>query len=420
MRLKKIVYKMLGLGISCVMLINLSGCAQQVKADDLMKEVKPESVTGKDSDDEFVKSQMDFSVELFKNSILESKEENILISPTSVMLALAMTANGADGETKAEMEKALAGDLTIEELNEYLYSYVEELPSMEKSKLEIANSIWFRDDLNVEKNFLQTNANYYNASAYKSPFSEQTVKDINNWVSEKTNKMIEKIINEVGEDTVMYLINAVMFDAEWMDEYNKGDISDGIFTSYNGDIREVEMMNSTESRYIEDGKATGFIKDYKNGKYSFVALLPNEDIDILQYIEEFSSEAYLEMMNNVKSDSVVAALPKFSYDYGASMNDVLKRMGINKAFGSETADFSKLGSSSRGNIYIGNVIHKTFISVDELGTKAGAVTAVVMDTESMAEAEKKVVKLDRPFVYMIIEKSTNLPIFMGAVMDIEE
>lgn len=401
------------------MLVNMSGCALKANAFDLMEGVSANTVKGKANDDRFIKNSADFAIELFKNSAAEDKSS--LISPLSVVLALGMTANGADTQTKAEMEALLGGDIKLDELNEYLYTYVKNLPSDKKSKLEIANSIWFRNDENrlmVEKDFLQKNADYYGADAYKSPFDSQTLKDINNWVNNKTDGMIDKIIDEINPDTVMYLINAIVFDAEWQKVYKKNDIYTGTFTAYDGTKRSVEMMFSEESKYINDGKATGFIKDYKDKKYSFVALLPNEDISIKDYIASLTAEKLLNAIKNSEDAYVEAHLLKFSYDYTVNMNDALKTLGMPTAFKADVADFSKLGKSSRGNIYIGEVLHKTFISVDELGTKAGAVTKVEMKDE--AARLGYTVKLNRPFVYMIIDNKTKLPIFVGTVMDIKK
>ena len=168
------------------MLVNLAGCGgYTVQAEDLMKDIEPAKVQGKEADDTFREAQMAFALELFRQSAGRSEKENVLVSPLSMMLVLAMTANGAEGDTKAEMEAMLG--LPIAELNEYLYSYVNALPSTKKSKMQIANSIWMRqNDLTVKKDFLQANANYYGADAYQGPFDAQTLKDINGWVEDKT------------------------------------------------------------------------------------------------------------------------------------------------------------------------------------------------------------------------------------------
>jgi serpin B len=399
--------------------LNLTACAPTVQAADLMAGISGKTVQGKNADAKFIGNTADFSLALFKKTI--SQEKNSLISPLSVLLALAMTANGADSQTLSEMERVLGRDIGLEELNEYLYSYVRNLPNEKKSKLTVANSIWFREDenrLTVEKDFLQKNADYYNAAAYKSPFDGQTLKDINSWVKENTDGMIDKILDQIEDDTIMYLINAVAFDAEWETVYNKANISEGSFTAIGGSTQKAEFMHSEENIYLDDGRATGFIKPYAGNKYSFVALLPNEDIAIGDYIDMLSGEGFLQTINGAVTTAVSAALPKFSYDYKIQMNAALKAMGMPQAFSPLQADFSKLGKSTRGNIFIGEVLHKTFIQVDELGTRAGAVTKVEMQDE--AYIETKVVVLNRPFVYAIIDNASKLPVFIGTVMEIAD
>ena len=418
---KKTFLAILSLILICSMAVNLTGCATKVQAADLMEGVHANTVTGKAADDAFAQSQMRLAVELFQSSVLESKDENVLISPLSIQLALAMTANGADGNTKAEMEALLGGEISLEDLNEYLYSYMNNLPSAEKYKLQIANSIWFRDDegrLQVEKDFLQKNADYYGAQAYKAAFDDQTLKDINNWVKDHTDGMIDSILDQIDEDAVMYLINALVFDAEWQHVYDKSDVYKGKFTNINGTEKQVDMMHSEETVYLQDKNAIGFMKPYSGSKYNFAVLLPNEGVDIYEYIAGLTGESLMEILSTPQLGMVMATLPKFSYEYELTMNDVLKELGMPSAFIGDTADFSKMAHSSRGNIYIGDVLHKTFISVDELGTKAGAVTKVQMNDES-APMSEWVVTLNRPFVYMIIDNETNLPVFIGTVMDVQ-
>lgn len=406
-----------------IILINITACstnAPKVEAEDLMVGIKHNDMQGKQVDARFINNASDFTTQVFKKSF--DNQKNTLVSPISVMLALSMTANGADGDTLTQMEKVLGGDIPLNELNEYLYYYSNNLPNEEKSKQKIANSIWFRDDenrLEIEKEFLQTNANYYKAEIYKSTFNDQTLLDINNWVKTNTDNMIDKIIDEIYDDTIMYLINAIVFDAEWKVVYNKEDIYQGEFTAIDGRKQSTEFMVSGESLYLDDGSATGFIKPYYNNNYSFVALLPNEGIELEDYINSLSGEGLLNTIRSPEMNVVYTTMPKFSYEYEIKLNDILKNMGISDGFKAAKANFTRMGRSSRGNIYIGEVLHKTFISLDELGTKAGAVTKVEMKDES-AVMDMKTVKLDRPFVYAIIDNKTKLPIFIGTLIDLKE
>ncbi|WP_426350639.1 serpin family protein [Alloiococcus sp. CFN-8] len=407
--------------IMSVILFTLTACTSKsraVSSENLMKGVKAEAAEGKNADDAFLTSTANFSLKLFQQGLKDKK--NSLISPTSVLLALSMTANGAEGNTLEEFQKLLGDGISIEALNNYIYSYLDKLPNTEKEKLNIANSIWFRDSdsFTVQENFLKTNATYYNASIYKSDFdSEETIKDINGWVEKETHGMIDKIINKIDPDSVMFLINALAFEGEWQRIYEKADIVPGEFSNIDDTNVEVDFMNSAEASYIEDSKVTGFLKPYKDANYSFVAMLPKEGIDINEYIDSLSGEDFLSLINSSVAVSVRTSIPKFSYEYELSLKEPLENLGLVEGFNSAKANFKGLGSSSDGNIYIGEVLHKTFIQVDERGTKAGAVTSVEMKTES-AILDEKYVTLDRPFVYAIIDNETKLPIFIGTVMEL--
>lgn len=414
------ILKLLSASLAVAFTASISACRAPSPAasDDLMSGISKASAASRSPDEIFKGRYVDFSVALIKESIAGKK--NSLVSPLSVLLALSMTANGASGDTLDEMEKLLGQGIPLIELNAYLYSYSNSLPDENNSKLRIANSIWFRDDegrLTVEKDFLQTNANYYNAAAYRSRFDETTLKDINSWVEKNSDGMIDSILDSIDPDTVMYLINAIVFDAEWEKVYSKENLEDGSFTNASGIGEAARFMNSEEMLYLYDGMSEGFIKPYSKGMYSFVAILPNEGITVDEYVSKMTGKGFLGLINGAKSTPVTASLPKFSYSYTIGMNEALKKLGMPTAFSSEKADFSRLGRSSRGNLFIGDVLHKTFISVDELGTKAGAVTKVEIEDE--AYIESKVVRLDRPFIYAIIDNSQGLPVFIGTVNSVE-
>lgn len=204
----------------CACLLNLTGCNDNIRAQNLMKNITAQSVDDAANLTDGNVAMTDFAMRLFKEC--EQSGENTLISPLSVMYALAMTANGADGETLAEMENVLG--MPIADLNRYLYSYKKSLPQDENYKLNLANSIWFSnaEDFKISQDFLQTNANYYGADIYAADFSKNsTLNDINNWVNIKTDKMIPEIIEEIKDNDIMFLINALTFDAEWSKNIKK-------------------------------------------------------------------------------------------------------------------------------------------------------------------------------------------------------
>ena len=308
------------------------------------------------------------------------------------MLALGMTANGADGQTLSQMERVL-GNMPVGQLNGYLYDYVKGLPQGDNYKLNTANSIWMIPDIEVGKDFLQKNDQYYSPEVFRREFNGQTVEEINNWVSEKTDGMIEKMIEVLDPATVMCLVNAVVFEARWKKNYYKENIISGKFSAPDGE-KTVEFMRSTEGVYLDDGFAMGFIKPYEGG-YSFVALLPNEGVSIDEYVSGLTGERFLSIIENSQDELVNAYLPKFSFGYSIILNGALKSLGMKDAFSSEDADFSKVGRVPYGNIYIDSVLHKAHITVNELGTRAGAATIVTIPGCGWI---RETVKLDRPFV----------------------
>ena len=410
--------KLIALLLVFAMALGMTACSQ-VSANDLMKDVPAKAVDVLPDMDAGAAAAADFGVRLFKTSIEEG--ENTLISPLSVLYALAMTANGADGETLAQMEQVLGMD--VDNLNSYMLAYLELLPESKDYKMSLANSIWFKDDPNflVEQSFLQTNADYYGAGAYKAAFDEGTRNDINNWVKEHTDGMIPEILDEIPDEAIMYLVNALAFDAKWADEYEEHQIREGRFTMEDGTRQDVDMMHSEEYTYLEDDLATGFIKYYKDRKYAFVAMLPNEGVSVSQYVDSLTGEHLRELLNNPQDLTVFASIPKFETEYDIEMSEVLQEMGMTDAFDWQVADFSKLGTYNVDgmNICINRVLHKTFISVSEQGTRAGAATAVEMVAEGAMEiVDFKEVVLDRPFVYMLIDCETNLPFFIGTMMNV--
>ena len=418
MKKTKLSLVIISLMLLCAMAVNLTGCATTVHAEDLMEGVTPNSVTALNDLSSGSSDVTDFAIRLFKQTNENGK--NTLISPLSVLCALAMTANGAEGETREQMEAVLG--MSVEELNLYLYSYINSLPQGEKYKLSVANSIWFTDDdrFTVNQDFLQTNADYYGADIYKTPFNKQTLKDINNWVKNETDNMIPKVLEDIPDAAIMYLINALAFEAEWTEIYEKNQVRDKTFTKEDGTKQDVELMYSTEGKYLEDENATGFIKYYKERKYAFVALLPNEGVTVSEYINSLDGESLAAMLANADSRTVETAIPKFESEYDTEMSSILEAMGMSNAFNVTFADFGGIGDSTEGGIHISKVIHKTYIQVGEKGTKAGAVTAIEMNDGSAGPPDEvKQVYLDRPFVYMIIDCETNIPFFIGTVMDVD-
>ena len=414
--MKKIILTVCSALLLCSILFNMSGCLT-VGAVDLMDGITPHNPTLTDGVNYSSVEVSDFAVRLLRST---DDGANTFISPMSVMLALAMTANGAVGNTKAEMEQVLG--MSVNELNEYLYGYISSLPESERCKLAVANSIWFVDDdrLTVNNSFLQKNGDYYGAEIYKTPFDNQTKRDINSWVRRQTKGMIPKILDEIPTEAIMYLINTIAFEGEWEEIYKDNQVRDGVFISADGERQTVDFMYSTESRYLSDDMASGFMKYYDGGKYAFVGILPNDGVRIDDYLDYLSGEKLSILLSSAKRSAVRVAIPKFKTEYKVEMSDILSEMGMPTAFHPNLADFSALGEYKGLNIFIANVLHKTYIEVAERGTKAGAVTVVEMDKNSaMDPGEIKTVYLDRPFIYMIVDTENGIPLFIGAMRDLK-
>ena len=373
----------------------------------------PVQVTHKKEND--VKTN-DFSLELLRNSL--NAEGNTIISPMSVLCALAMTANGAEGDTLSQMEEVLG--MSAEQLNESVYTYRNHLPNEEKCKVNLANSIWFTDNarFTVNEEFLQTNEDYYGADIFEASFDQSVVKDINDWVRKNTDGMIKQIINNIPESAVMYLLNAIAFDAEWNTVYEEFQVTTDKFTREDGTTRGIDFMNSEEDHYLEHDFGIGVMKPYYGGKTAFVALLPEEGMTVKEYLGRLTGTELYRMIQKEQNVPVITKIPKFEMEYALSLSDILKQMGMTDAFDEVLADFSGIGTSEDGNISISDVIHKAYINVDEKGTKAGAATAVVMTDGAILEEkpEPKEVILDRPFVYMILDLENQVPLFMGTYM----
>lgn len=409
--------------IAVVLLLSLllTGCAADTPAQsggDMMENVKPNQIAYSEPAQIENAAVTDFGLRLFRQTLEDRK--NTLISPLSVLYALSMTANGAQGNTLSQMETVLG--MPVESLNGWLGKYLADFSQPDREKLHLANAIWFKDDplLTVEESFLQTNADYYGAGIYKAPFDDTTLKDINRYVEEHTNGTVKDILDEIPEDAVMYLVNALAFEAKWQKVYEEYQVQEGIFTTQAGEEQTVDMMYSTEHSYLEDDLATGFLKYYEDRRFAFAALLPKEGVTVSEYVASLTGDQLQQLLQNPQDITVHGAIPKFETNYDAQLQQTLQTMGMTDAFDWTAADFSRMGSYEDKYLCIDRVLHKTHISVTEQGTKAGTATVVEMVAMGAVMVEEfKTVTLDRPFVYMIIDTQSGTPIFMGTLMDVK-
>lgn len=406
--------KLLSLCLIPALLLSLTACGGS-SARDLTRGVTPQPLSAETAltAEEHV-AVTDFALRLLR--ACEDGETSTLLSPLSVLCALGMTANGAAGETKREMEAALG--MTCGELNRYLGAYLQQLGGSDRVQFHAANSIWLRDDerFTVEQAFLQTNADYYGAAVYAAPFDDTTARQINRWVKRSTDGMIDGAVQTIPDTAVAYLINALAFEAEWLDIYEKTQVHPGTFTCADGTAVEAEFMHSAEDFYLSCDSAEGFLKPYKDTKYAFAALLPREGMTVSECLAALDGTTLQQMLARPERGEVVAAMPKFELEGGCELSEALQALGIEAAFDADRADFSALGSSAEGNLFLSRVLHKTYLSVAEKGTKAGAVTVVAVGDGAAPPSEIHYVTLDRPFLCLLVDCETGTPFFIGTVM----
>ncbi len=424
--MKKTVLSSITLVLAACMLFSavtaLSGCTVSVKAEELSAAYTRTATAQGKVTDAFVSAMADFAMTFTSTTVSMEKEEkaNHLISPLSAMICLSMMANGAEGETLAQMEAVLG--MSIGDLNKALYAYTSGLYVGEDCKVSLADSIWYREggSFTVKEEFLQTCADWYQAQQYAAPFDESTRKDINNWAKKYTDGMIDTMLDEpIPAETVMYVVNALVFDAKWQEEYEKHQISPRTFTSMDGSEADVEMMHSDESTYLTVEGGQGFAKPYKGRRYSFVGLLPDEGVSVYDFAASLSGEDWVAMWQNKMGAAVHVRIPEFTYDSSMKLTPVLQEMGMTDLFDASEADLSGIGSAALGNLYCSGVFQKTYIEVNRHGTKAAAITWGENRAESAAPVEPKYVYLDRPFVYAIVDNATGLPLFVGVVTELK-
>ena len=382
------------------------------------------SDTNKTSDEKFVSGINAFSTNLFKTTVKSDLADgkNTLVSPSSAAFALGMTANGADGNTLKQMLDVMGGGVDMDTFNSNMNLWISRAHenNTDKSRLSIANSVWVKDkdNLTTTEQFAKSCKEVYNAEMFKAPFDMGTVKKVNDWVSEKTDKMIPSLIEHFNGDEIMCLINCIAFDSEWDKQYSDTQVKqDQKFTNANGDEVKCTMLSSTEKCYVANDRATGFVKDYKGGKYAFMAVLPDKDTDIADYVSSMSETELCDLYAKRTNEyDVYTKLPQFTFDYGTELQDYLSQMGMTDAF-TGGADFSKMFENTQAAI--SKVIHKTHIELSAKGTKAAAATAVIMKeaTAELKDEKPKTVYLDRSFLFAIMDTELGVPVFIGTVCD---
>lgn len=391
----------------------LWSCTDNISGPDDKINVPKELTT---AEKKLVETGHSFSFDIFKHTVAYDGEKNIFISPLSISIALGMTMNGARGETFDQMRETLAfQEIEMEEINEGYQLLIERLKEADsKVDMEIANSVWSREGFQVEEEFINDLETYFNAVADELDFNDpKSAEIINQWVEDNTNGLIEKIISgNIPPNVLMYLINAIYFKGDWTHPFEEEKTREASFFLENGGEVTVDMMN-------QDKKFNAYFSDevhmldlpYGDSLYSMTLVMPaDENISVNEFIEnDLTYDNFNSWIDQLSYSRTIVNLPKFEMEYEITLNDVLKSMGMEEPFNT-SADFT--GIHAKGGLWIGEVKHKTFVTVDEKGTEAAAVTSV-----SMVDSAPPSFYANRPFVFVIREQSTGAIIFMGKMIN---
>lgn len=378
----------------------------------------PKNIEMDEKSSQLISADNEFGLELFQQIRDESTEENIMISPLSISVAFAMAYNGADGNTKTEMEKAMKlNGLTPEQINNSYKMLINALQSLDEDVVfELANAIYYADGFQVKTEFLNINKNIYNAEVEKLDFAAPAaVETINNWVAGKTHNKITKIIEKLNPLDRMVLLNAVYFNGIWKNKFAEEGTHNLQFTKTDGTTIEVAMMNKEEKLdYTSNSLFSAIKMPYGEGQYNMIVMLPANGKNAQDVINSLSSENWKSWESAFKvTDNVVVTMPRFKYEFKTELNKVLTKMGMAKAFQPGIADFSKISAEE---LYISSALHKSYIDVNENGTEAAAVTSITFSNTSAGnEPPKTYFTVNKPFVFAITEKDTEAILFIGEV-----
>ncbi len=362
-----------------------------------------------------VEGSNEFTFELLHKLSQTASDESFFASPLSISMAFGMALNGADGETYDQMRDFFSHDgLSNEEINTAFRDLIDLLTRLDpQARMEIANSIWYRRGFEVLEEFLQTNADYFDAEIADLDFGDPAAVDIiNGWINDKTNGLIEEMIDEIGPDVVMYLINAIYFKADWTVQFDSEDTRDEKFTTGTGEQIDVPMMRVREA-FGYFGNEDWQVVDlpYGDGAFSFTAFLPADRHNLGEFAGTLTRQEFDAITSQIVEDTVNVYLPRFEidYDYGDIMDD-LQDMGLTLPFDGGIADFSRINPVE--DLFISDVMHRAVIKVDEEGSEAAAVTVIEISRTSVGPVELTI-RLDRPFLFFIRENNSNTILFMG-------
>ena len=339
---------------------------------------------------------------------------NTLLSPLSISLALSMTANGAAGDTLAEFEALLGAD--VDTVNANAASLLAEYRDLGGSTVSnLADSLWLDDSLEANELFLSRCTAFYDAGLYQADLAtEQTRRAVNGWVEENTGGMIPEILTEVpAEDAALLLVNALYLKNAWEHEFDPVNTREDSFYAADGTGTVTDFLSNgiRQEQYFRTEDAAGVVLPYDDGRLAFAAVLPDGDLDA--WLENLDGGTFPALLKSAEDTRLLLRMPKFEAEWGGELSDALAALGLDAAFDPARADFSGLGTTESGPLFIDSVLHRAKIQVDEEGTEAAAATVVEVRSGGPAPMDYEELILDRPFCYAIVDLERGVPLFLG-------
>ncbi|MDM9385447.1 serpin family protein [Chlorogloeopsis sp. ULAP01] len=406
-----------------VMLMGVIGCSQVSDSTSVFAQSRPphsESPMPAKSvlpNTKLTTANTKFGFKLFSRILEQEGDKNVFVSPASIAIALDMTYNGASGSTQQAMAKALELEgLTLSEINSSNAALKALLENSDTQvQLNIANSLWANQDASFKPEFLQRTQEFYQAKVTNVNFQDAGAPGIiNNWVNENTRGKINKIVERLEPDQVLFLINAIYFKGKWTNEFDKNQTAQHPFYLTSGKQKQHPMMSQKgKYKYYENEQLQAVSLPYgQNSNISLYVFLPKQNYTLKSLYQNLNADNWEKWMSQFTKREGFIRLPRFKTDYEITLNNALKALGMGEAF-SNQADFSNMGK----NFAISEVKHKTFVEVNEEGTEAAATTSVGIVATSMPLDEPFRMIVDRPFLCAIRDNQTGSVLFIGSIVD---
>lgn len=368
-----------------------------------------------------VNAQTQFGFNLFSEVRQGEGNENVVLSPSSVAIALSMVYNGADGATQEAMAEALAlQNLSLDDVNLTNAELIANLENADpETQVSIANALWGNEGVPFEADFLEHNTTFYQAEVNTLNFADPgSLTQINNWVSDQTNGKIPDILSSLQADDMLVLVNAIYFKGSWTDEFNPRQTRDRPFYLADGtEISHPQMVRSDEFRYLENDQFQAVRLPYGRDRLSMYVFLPRGTASNTEaFYSNLNADNWRTWMSQFQSREGTLYLPRFTVEYDTALKDALSALGMADAFNPNAANFARLSPQPA---YIDSVQHKTFIEVNEEGTEAAAATSVTIAPTSIAipTVPPFEMNVDRPFFFAIQDDQTGTVLFMGSILN---